>query len=233
VIDNLGASVPSAANVDGDGDVDVIDRIIVSGRLGNQINPDLPITDPETLGEPRITDFDVNRNQDQRSFLRYIDTELSSDAVAAEIAASLGDGDASNDRIELRRYELDGSGDGEVIDLADYLAATDRVLRIDFGSGGVGGNGNSTDADGYYALGLDIDGDGTFDNIRNFHRLLGDVTGDGRVNVLDRITVELGLRFGDNPEADANGDGRVNVIDRIRVEQNLTRSINGDLKRDD
>lgn len=232
-IDNLGAPAPNAGDVDGDGDVDVIDRIIISGCQGNQINPDLPITDPETLGGPRVTDFDVNRQQDQRSFVRYVDTELSSDVVVGEIADSIADADASNDRIELRRYEIDGSGNGEVIDLAGHLAATDRVLQLDFGTGGLGGNGNSLAADGYYALSIDLDGDGTFDAVRNFHRLLGDVTGDGRVNVIDRATVEVALRFGSNPDADTNGDGRVNVIDRIRVAQSITRSINSNLERDD
>ena len=62
--------------------------------------------------------------------------------------------------------------------------------------------------DGYYAIELDLDGDGTFDTDRRFYRILGDVNADRIVDNLDlaAISAEMG-RSGPRLEGDVNGDG--------------------------
>ena len=57
-------------------------------------------------------------------------------------------------------------------------------------------------------------------------RLPADVNGDGRVNVLDLVTVarSLGKPASNNPAADLNDDGVINVLDLVIVAKNLGQS---------
>jgi hypothetical protein len=63
------------------------------------------------------------------------------------------------------------------------------------GAGGAGIPGAKSGDPGQYGSGstdiaaADLDGDGTADVTRRFYRLLGDVNGDGKVNVTDRVLV--------------------------------------------
>ena len=59
-----------------------------------------------------------------------------------------------------------------------------------------------------------------------FHRLLGDVDGDGRVTDLDVGAVDHVLMLGVyDPEADVNGDGLINVTDRVRITRAMGRKL--------
>ena len=54
-------------------------------------------------------------------------------------------------------------------------------------------------------------------------RPLGDVNGDGKVNVMDKLRIDLALSPGtpyyENwPWADVNGDGKVNIMDKLRMD---------------
>ena len=70
----------------------------------------------------------------------------------------------------------------------------DHAIELDFGSGGIGGNPNTTAADGYYEVDIKLPSGQTA--VHHFYRLLGDVTGDGIVdqNDLNEIAASIGDR---------------------------------------
>ena len=70
------------------------------------------------------------------------------------------------------------------------LDVIDHAIEIDFGSGGIGGNPNTTAADGYYEVDIKLPNGQTA--VHHFYRLLGDVNGDGIVdqNDLNEIAAE-------------------------------------------
>ena len=106
------------------------------------------------------------------------------------------------------------------------------TLRFDFGSQGLGGNRNSNAGDGYYRIGIDVDGDGQMDAFKHFYRLLGDVTGDGKVDDLDRLFI-LNNVGSNNPNADVNGDRVVNGVDSLLATRAFGRKLKDGLRLDD
>jgi hypothetical protein len=96
------------------------------------------------------------------------------------------------------------------------VSVIDHAIELDFGSKGIGGNPNTTAADGYYELDIKLPNGTTA--VHHFYRLLGDVTGDGVVdnNDLNAIAAEINLSnlTGMAPlGADVNGDGTVSALD--------------------
>jgi hypothetical protein len=175
---------------------------------------------------PTITGFDVQRGQTQRSFIRHLDVDLSSNSLAT---ALLGSG-----RVRLLRYNLDGSGPGVSVNLAGRLSVNGARLSIDFGSGGIGGNRNSNIGDGYYVLEFDLNGDSTYDSDLSFYRLLGDTDGNRTVNTTDLSNIETAISLSQyDPDLDINGDGVVNGIDRTITLRHRGRSIGSSLHLDD
>ncbi|MEZ6132743.1 MAG: CARDB domain-containing protein [Planctomycetaceae bacterium] len=190
-------------------------------------------TPPSAL---EVTGFDVQRGATQRSFLRYLDLVFSEAAPIADLIASVDDLNSGNDRIELVRFELDGSGAGQAVNLAGLASANGNRMEIDFGAQGIGGNRNSNVGDGYYGLRLDLDNNGldASDPVLNFYRILGDANGDRTVNSADIgfITSAFG-QTGANLDGDVNGDGAVNALDRLWAIRGQGRSLNAGLPLDD
>lgn len=93
------------------------------------------------------------------------------------------------------------------------------------GAAGLGGSRNTNLADGYYTLGLDLDGDGVFESSRRFYRLLGDVNGDRQVNPTDVSLVTAGTTSAYTPVLDINGDGVVNGADIMLVSKARGRKL--------
>jgi len=96
------------------------------------------------------------------------------------------------------------------------LDVIDHAIEIDFGSAGIGGNSNTTAADGYYEL--DVVPPNGPTAVHHFYRLLGDVTGDGVVdsNDLSAIAAQIGQSSpaGWTPlSADVTGAGTVTAFD--------------------
>lgn len=186
---------------------------------------------PERL---EIAAFDVQKGAAQRSYLRYLDLTLNQATGLQSLIDTVNDADANNDRIRLARYNLDGSTGATALSLAGRVAAVDQVMAFDFGEQGIGGNRNSTQGDGYYRLDLDLDGDGTFEAVRRFYRLLGDVRDDHVVDNLDvaDITAAFG-KTGSNLEEDVNGDGFVNAFNRTLAFRSRGRRLADGLALDD
>jgi hypothetical protein len=104
--------------------------------------------------------------------------------------------------------------------LTNLVSVVGTEVRIDFGINGVGGDRNSSLGDGIYRLRLDLDGDGTVDVTARFHRLFGDVDGNGVVNDTDVGLVQgAQAQTGLNLATDLNGDGVVDLTDLTNVKR--------------
>ena len=216
-------------------------RSIGIDKRGNQESPrevaDLTVTaafaPPVALA---ITQFDVQRGATQRSYIQYLDLLFSSENGVQAILDSLNDGDQQNDRVRLRRFNLDGSGSGDRVLLNNKLGLGDmgNSMRIDFGSGGLTGDPLSLLGNGYYALELDLNGDGVLESVKHFYRLLGDVNGDRVVNALDNSQVSRAVgTSGANLNEDINGDGIITIADVLAVRRGIGRSLSAGLAIDD
>lgn len=152
----------------------------------------------------------VQRGQTQRSFIRYLDLAFSDSTLPQQLV--------DQGRIQLTHLGLNGLGPSVPISLAGLLGAAGNTLAVDFGTLGLGGDPNGYAGDGLYQLGLDMDGNGSFETALAFHRLLGDVTGDGAVLADDFAEVAKTLVSSKyRADADTNGDGTVDLLDLFIV----------------
>ncbi|OYP36019.1 hypothetical protein CGZ80_09700 [Rhodopirellula sp. MGV] len=182
-----------------------------------------------------IIDFDVQRGAQQRSFIRYLDVTFNSQDFAS-IIATLDDADPANDRIRLNRFDNDGLGPAVPVDLQGRVSSIDQVMAIDFGSGGIGGDGNSAVGNGYYRLEIDLDGDGviaTDAETLAFYRLLGDADGNRTVDYYDVSPIVQHFGATGSTDGDLNGDEITNYDDYYRIAENLGQSVDGSLDLDD
>jgi hypothetical protein len=173
----------------------------------------------------QLTGFDIQHGADQRSFIRYVDLVFaSSDGLTQMIAEN---------RMQLTRRGLDGSG-GTAVSLAGRARITGNQLELDFGSQGIGGSRNSAKGDGYYTLSLELDGNGSFETVRNFYRLFGDANGNRQVDSADLAAINAAYgSTGSNLNADVNGDGVVDSQDRNAAKKQQRQRLANGLLIDD
>lgn len=169
-----------------------------------------------------LSGIDVQNGQTQRSYLRDLDVVFDQSGGLMDLI--------NNGRLELTRFDLNGLN-GSPMSLPPG-AVVGNNIRFDFGAQGIGGNRNTNAGDGYYELGIDMDGDGSFESKKYFHRLLGDMNGDGVVSSSDKIQVLL-ASGSSSAESDVNGDGLVNILDTSLVSRAVGRKLKGGLFRDD
>lgn len=168
--------------------------------------------------------LDVQNGEPQRSFVRNVDLVFGQDDGLDDLLTS--------GRVEVTKFDLNGEN-GIAVDRTAYAASVDGArLRLDFGANGIGGNRNTDAGDGYYRIGVDMDGDGNADVFKHFYRMLGDINGDRSVNALDRLLVIRGNTAA-TPSVDANGDGIVNAIDVALVSRAIGKTLGTDLVVDD
>ncbi len=114
--------------------------------------------------------------------------------------------------ITLYKYALAGDASSKTaVSLANAnVSVIDHAIEIDFGSGGIGGNPNTTAANGYYELDVVLPNGQTA--IDHFYRLLGDVNGDGIVdqNDLNEIAAARGQSLAQIATA-------INQLERFRL----------------
>jgi len=140
----------------------------------------------------QVTGFDVQRNQDQRSHVQFLDIVFNQQDILDDILNDVAG------RIRLEQFDYDGNFVNHVA-LTNVVSRNSHGLAFDFGTSLV---------DGFYRLKFDLDGNGAFnDDLSNglgdsldFFRMLGDGTGDGKVDLNDR-------------GKDLNGDGIYNSMD--------------------
>jgi len=193
------------------GDNGVQYRAVFTNGVGSDAT-----TNPATLTVPSLSTFTVSKGQAQRSYVRYLDVGTDSSATANALSLP--------GRVRLLKADLNGNG-STVVPLTGFVSASGSTLAIDFGAAGLGGSRNTNLGDGYYTLGLDLDGDGAFESSRRFYRLLGDVNGDRQVNPTDVSLVTAGTTSAYNPVLDINGDGVVNGADIMLVSKARGRKL--------
>jgi hypothetical protein len=176
-----------------------------------------------------LTGIDVQKGQTQRSFVRYLDILFD---VGGQDLLNL----ISGNRLQLTRYDLDGlNGVVQALPVAPAPTASGSMIQLDFGAQGIGGNRGTNAGDGYYEIALDMDGNGSFESKKYFHRLFGDVTGNGTIDAADKSQVLAGQGVAYSAENDINGDGFVNVSDTTLVTRAVSaiRKLKNGLSRDD
>ena len=128
----------------------------------------------------------MNQGQTQRSFVRYLDILF--DVGGQDLLNMI-----SGNRLQLTRFDLNGNnGMVQALPIAPAPTASGSMIQLDFGVQGITGNRGTNVGDGYYEIALDMDGNGSFESKRSFHRLLGDVTGNGIVDAADKSQVLAG-----------------------------------------
>jgi hypothetical protein len=170
-----------------------------------------------------ITSLTISKGQAQRSYIRYLDLGMDSDASALALLNN-------PNRVRLTKADLNGVGSTPV-PLTGFLSAPSgqSKLAIDFGTVGLGNSRNTTTADGYYTLGVDLDGNGSFETNLFFFRLLGDTNGDREVTAADQSAVLAGCTQAYNANLDLNGDGVVNTSDYQYAKKSVGRKLKSTL----
>ncbi|MFN0053202.1 MAG: dockerin type I domain-containing protein, partial [Planctomycetales bacterium] len=187
---------------------------------------DVSFTQAFAAAPMRVSSIDVQRGEVQRSKVQYLDAVFTRQDQLATLIDSIQDGDASNDRMFIKRYNLDGSGAGALVSLTGKVAASGNQLGFDFGSSGV--------SDGYYEFALDFDGNGSIDQALHFYRLQGDFNGDRRVDARDMSLLFAAMgKTGPDLLWDLNGDGKVDQTDRTLLSRLFGRKLGDGLAIDD
>jgi hypothetical protein len=170
-----------------------------------------------------VTSFVVSRGAPQRSYIRYLDLGMDSNASALALLNNPS-------RVKLTKADLNGVGSAPV-SLSGFLSVPtgQSTLAVDFGTIGLGNSRNTASADGYYTLGVDLDGNGTFETNLFFFRLFGDTNGDREVTATDQSAVLAGCTAAYNANLDLNGDGVVNTSDLNYVKRNVGRKLKSSL----
>jgi hypothetical protein len=172
-------------------------------------------------GQLQVTGFTVEHGSPSRSFIRYLDIAFNeSDAQSGGGLSSIVNSMAtSSPDILIYQYDLNGDASSKApvaLSSPTKFTVIDHAIEIDFGSGGIGGNPNTTTADGYYAVDIKLPNNQT--SVHHFDRLLGDVNGDGIVdqNDLNEIAAEINEMSptGWTPlSADVTGSGAITAFD--------------------
>jgi hypothetical protein len=170
-----------------------------------------------------VTSFTVSKGVAQRSYIRYLDLGMDSNASALALLNNPS-------RVKLTKADLNGVGSAPV-SLSGFLSVPtgQSTLAVNFGTIGLGNSRNTSTADGYYTLGVDLDGNGTFETNLFFFRLFGDTNGDKEVNATDQSAVLAGCTATYNVNLDLNGDGVVNSSDLNYVKRNVGRKLKSSL----
>ena len=191
-------------------------------------------------GQLQVIGFTVEHGSPSRSFVRYLDIGLSeSDSQSAgELTAIVNSINTSSPEIQIYKYDLNGDNAGNHSSQYAFslkgvsFDVIDHAIDIDFGSGGIGGNPNTTAADGYYEVDIDLPNGQV--SVHHFYRILGDVNGDGIVdaNDLNEIAASINQtsQMGWTPlSADVNGDGSVTAFDLTLATRSKGRKLGSGL----
>ena len=102
-----------------------------------------------------VTGFDLSKGQTQRSYVRYIDLTLANSTLANTLASNLS-------RLQLTKSSLTGDGASNVAIPPSVVSVVGNQLKLDYGPSGLGASQNTSNGDGYFTLGVDLNNDGLY-----------------------------------------------------------------------
>ena len=199
--------------------------------------PNLSLT--ETFAPPsalQVTNLIVENGAVERSYIRYLDIAFNesnsqSGGELTQIADSIG---TSSPEIVIYKYDLNGDASSKTaVSLAGVtVSVIDHAIELDFGAGGIGGNPQTTIADGYYEVDIKLPNGQTA--VHHFYRLLGDVDGDGTVDQTDlneiAADVAVSSPSGMTPlNAAVTGDVTVSALDLLVATRSKGRKLGSGL----
>ena len=202
-------------------------------------SPDVTFSNQEfdQPGQLADTGFTVEHASPGRSFVRYVDllfneSDDQSGGALQSIVNSIG---GSAPELQIYKYNLNGDSSSKIaVSLGGptMVNVIDYAIEIDFGTSGIGGNANTTAADGYYEVDILLPNGQT--SVHHFYRLLGDVNGDAIVDQND--LTEIATSIGENSpngwaplSVDVNGDGSVTAFDRTLAARSKGRRLGSGL----
>jgi len=172
-------------------------------------------------GQLQVTGFTVEHGSPTRSYVRYLDLTFNESDVQSgnRLSAIVNSMSTASPDILLYKYDLNGTPMSKTavsLSSSTSFQVIDHAIEIDFGKGGIGGNPNTTAADGYYEVDINLPGGQTA--VHHFYRLLGDANGDGIVDQNDVNEIAAAINdsspAGWTPlSADATGAGAVTALD--------------------
>ncbi|QDS94826.1 hypothetical protein FF011L_36080 [Roseimaritima multifibrata] len=176
------------------------------GPEGDVLLSDIVLEEPSAAV---VTGFDVNNGLENRSSVHSADILFNDENFIDQLLESLNDEDSSNDRIRIERLDLNGNSIEPPVYLPVTAVQDGLTLRLQFGATGIQENG-------VYAIRLDMDddADNEWDDELQFHRLKGDINGDGAVDTSDLLKARLAYRNSAlHADADVDGNGMVDAFD--------------------
>ncbi len=174
----------------------------------------------------QATGIDVQRGANQRSFIQYLDLMFSDSQGLQNL---LTNNRVRIERFSLDASDVT-IGMGATVSLGS-ASINGNIIQLNFGAQGIGGNRSTDAGNGFYRISIDTDGDGDFDDQHfEFFRLFGDADGNGTVNAADSTLIngQFG-RTGTNLDGDIDGDRRVSVFDRLYASRNVGKKLRIDL----
>ncbi len=218
------ATIPYQALTDGTQHTYAFYSIGLDSAGNTQSAPTSPnLTLQETFATPaqlQTTSLIVEDGAVERSYIRYLQVDFneSDTQSGGELTQIVNSLKTASPEIQLYQYDLNDDASSKTpVSLSNVnVSVIDHAIDLDFGANGLGGSPNTTTADGYYELDINLPSGSTA--VHHFYRLLGDVTGDGTVdnNDLNEIAAEINLS---NPTglaplgADVTGEGTISALD--------------------
>ncbi|MFI5458474.1 MAG: SdrD B-like domain-containing protein [Isosphaerales bacterium] len=188
-------------------------------------------------GQLQVIGFTVEHGSPSRSYVRYLDLAFnqSDSQSGGELTSIVKSISTSSPEIQIYKYDLNGDASSKTavpLSSPTMLDVLDHAIEIDFGAGGIGGNPNTTAADGYYEVDIKLPSGQTA--VHHFYRLLGDVNGDTIVdqNDLNEIAASIGETspVGWTPlSADVTGAGTVTAFDLTLATRSKGRKLGSGL----
>ena len=188
-------------------------------------------------GQLQVIGFTVEHGSPSRSYVRYLDLGFneSDSQSGGELTSIVNSIRSSSPDIQIYKYDLNGDASSKTavpLGSPTMFDVIDHAIEIDFGSGGIGGNPNTTAADGYYEVDIKLPNGQIA--VHHFDRLLGDVNGDGIVdqNDLNEIAASINetSQMGWTPlSADVTGAGSVTAFDLTLATRSKGRKLGAGL----